>query len=210
MSEIGLKRVLRVTLVVAVVASQLIAWSGAKAQEIKPGTERVTPDPAGCQVEARTLDGLKAVFVGATPVAEMAPPASVTIPTGSPVDAVTATNVVATVHEAFACLNAPDFMRFFALLTDRAIVTAFPWIAEMVANADELSDLYLPTEMPVDQWQTLLAVAGISRLNDGRVGASIAFIDPVSDAEGADSLYLIFVRDGDRWLIDEVFDFSVS
>ena len=95
-------------------------------------------------------------------------------------------------------------------MTDRAITTAFPWIAETVATADEIADLDLPTEMPVEQWQTVLAVAGIARQDDDRVGASIAFIDPASDAQGADSLYLILTQSGDRWLIDEVFEFTVG
>jgi hypothetical protein len=161
-------------------------------------------------VEARTIEELKAIFAAATPVAEEELPASVSIPTGIPADAVTAEGVVATVHEAFACLNAGDLLHFFALLTDRAIVTTFPWIAEAVATAGEPADLGLPGEVPADQRQTLLAVAGITRLGDGRVGASIAFIDPASDAQGADSLFLIFVLGGDRWRIDEVFGFSVS
>lgn len=210
MDGFGLKRVLRLAPVIVIVATCLTGWSGAMAQDGKPGTERITPEPGTCQVEARTIEELKAIFAAATPVAETELPASVSIPTGHPADAVSAAGVVATVHGAFACINAGDFLRFFSLLTDHAIVTAFPWLAEAVATADGPADLGLSGVLPADQRQTVLAVAGITRLGDGRVGASIAFLDPVSDAQGADSLYLMFVLDVDRWRIDEVFDFSAS
>ncbi len=150
MGGFSTKRVLQAVLIAGLVASHLAVWSGTTAQEPAPGTERITPDPATCQVEGRTLAELKAIFATATPVAEQAP-ATFTIPTGSPADDVTAAQIVAAVHEAIACLNAGDFSRFFGLLTDQAIVTSFSWLAEPVAAAQVPADLGFAEDLPEDQ-----------------------------------------------------------
>jgi hypothetical protein len=160
-----------------------------------------------CRVEPRTIEELRALYATATPVVENAAP-SRTVPTGHPADEATAAAVVATVHEAFACLNAGDFLRFFALLTNNALLTAFPWVGEAIAGDQVPPEVTDPVAAPADQRETLLAVAGISRLGDGRIGAVIAFLDPESDATGADALYLIFTLQGDRWRIDDVIDFG--
>ncbi|MEA2512167.1 MAG: hypothetical protein QOJ59_1654 [Thermomicrobiales bacterium] len=192
----------------AMLASLLGGSARAIAQVGMPGTEAVTPDPSLCRVDGRTVDGLRAIFAAATPAATDDVSPSIVVPVGRPADATTAAGIVATVHEAVACLNAGDLLRFLGLLTDGAIVSAFPWLADQLAGADVPAELQTPFAVPVDQRQTLLAVAGVSRLADGRVSAVIATVDPASDAPGADALFLIFTLRGDRWLIDEIIDFS--
>ena len=121
MGGIATRRGWSIAILVAVIVVGLGRWSGARAQEAVPGTEAVTPDPALCQVSPRTIDGLKALFIGATPAAEQ-PATEVTVPIGHPADAATAAGVVRTVEEAVACLNAGDFLRFLALMTDDAVL----------------------------------------------------------------------------------------
>jgi hypothetical protein len=205
MGGIGSRWRLLLALTIGIVIAQFAGWPGAMAGVA--GIGPVTPDPALCRVEPRTIEELRALYAAATPVAETAATARA-VPVGHPADPATAAQVVTTVHEAFACLNVGDFLRFVALLTDDALVTSFPWIGEELAGDRVPPEVEAPVAVPVDQRQTLLAVAGISRLGDGRVGAFITFLDPASDATGADALYLIFVLQGDRWRIDAVIDFG--
>jgi len=52
----------------------------------------------------------------------------------------------------------------------------------------------------------IVAITDVMLLEDGRVAAFV-----VDESEGpASSAYVIFEQDGDRWLVDEVTEFSFS
>ena len=163
----------------------------------------VTPDPAGCQVEGRSFDEIVALFAGvATPEAER--PAEVTIPVGSAADAATVDGVTATVHELVACFNAGDFGRALALFTPAAIPVTFPWLGPELTDSEELRGSFeAPQPLDQEEWQTILVVSAVSRLPDGRVGALIVIVDPISERDAPDAIYLIFARPEDRWQVDE-------
>lgn len=83
----------------------------------------ITPDPAQCQVEARTTDEMLALWYtpdgnpvpAATPATDAT---SVSVPLGPRADEATTAAVTAVVTEVFACFAGGDFVRATALFTD--------------------------------------------------------------------------------------------
>jgi hypothetical protein len=105
-------------------------------------------------------------------------------------------------------LNAGEFLRFMGLLTDNAIVTAFPWLADELAMGVIPDELATPSALSANEAQTVIAVADVRTLGNDRVGAIVVFLDPASGNPGASALYLVFTRAGGDWLIDEVIGFG--
>jgi hypothetical protein len=169
----------------------------------------ITPPAAACTVEPRTAGELMALFAGATPTAPMPDASTATIAIGSPADAASAQEVTARIYQAFACLNAGDFGRFFALLTDHAIVTIFPWVAEMVATEESAAQTLVPNPAPAELWQTILGIGSIAQLPDGSVSAVVVELDP-NAGEQPVALMLYAVEDEGVWLIDNAIDFDES
>src|SRR5687768_2449235 len=74
----------------------------------EPGELPVTPDPAECVVEPRTLEEIRGLS-GPPPDGESASPATApTTSRGEPADAETIAGIVATVRQFVACVNAGD------------------------------------------------------------------------------------------------------
>jgi hypothetical protein len=199
---------LRTVLGIGMLSSLGGVWTSAAAQEAAAGAGIVTPDPAACQVEPRTIEEVTGLFASATPIPADENPVTVTVPVGRPADAGTAAEVTASVHEIFACINTGDFFRFSQFLTDEGLVASFPWVGESLAAGPAPAELTHPTGLPAEQWQTLVSVAGIARLADGRVGAMITYYDPSSADQGTQALYLVFTYQGGRWLVDQVIGFT--
>ena len=118
-----------IALVVVLLSLAVVGPAGTRAQDATPGTGAaafpITPDPADCQVAPRSADELLALWYGpdGSPVATAAtPPAEaateVTVPLGPRADEASAAAVAATVGEVFACFEAGDTLRAFALFTD--------------------------------------------------------------------------------------------
>lgn len=191
------------------------------AQDATPdvGTQAfpIPSDPAACQVTPRSTDELLALWYGpegtpvlpeATPAVDEAATTDVTIPVGSPADGATTAAVVATMHELRSCFDAFDVPRGFALVTDdfiRRQAGPPPGMTREVAEAFLTQEP--PGVIPVEETVPLLAVSEVSVLADGRVGALVTVADPVL---GSNTNYTIFVRQGDRWLVDETIEFLVS
>ncbi len=187
----------------------LVGLLGAQVGVLADEQYPVVPDPAECTVAPRSFDDITTLFASATPVAEPVTPAMVEIPTGSPADLAAVAGVTATIHEAFACLNGNDILRFFSLLTDQAIITNFSWVGEMIASGEFPAEMLTPEAQPAEYQQTVIAIASINRLTlDGRVGAMVTSIDPSSESLEPQAMFLILTLIGDRWLIDEVVEFS--
>jgi len=180
----------------------------ARAQGTTTAWEAVVPDAALCQAQPRTVDHLVALFANATPVAAADGSDHAMVPTGQTASSVLAAEVTATVHAAFACLNSGQWFRFMGLLTDHAIVTAFPWLANELAMGVVPNEISTPSPLPADLVQTIIAVADVTTLGNDRVGAFVIFLDPASGNPGPHVLHLVFVRSGSGWLIDDVVEFS--
>ncbi len=197
-----------VALVAALFSFALIGSGVALAQESTPvaGTFPVTPDPAECQVEERAREEFLVLNAEATPE-EFATPVgtAVEVPLGEAADAETVAGVVATAREVLACFNAGDFPRALSLFTDDAIRTL---TEEDPISEEELSAFLsaTPEAVPAGQQSTLLAVTDVMELENGRVGAFLATTDPFV---GPDTIYVIFIQEDDRWLIDEITEFLV-
>lgn len=169
----------------------------------------VVPDPSECRIEPRSLEDVLALY--ATPQASVAgqpsPAASPAptelppeLPDGPPVDTATAAAVSAVWREAYACLNANDYLRL-AALTDsdslQRILGTNPTVEEFAA------DVLSSRPRPMDERELLPPLSGLRVLPDGRVGGLID-LGPPEAPEYAGKNHVIFVREGDRWLMDEV------
>ena len=194
----------------AVVATALLALVVAPvaAQDATPASFPVTPDPSECRVPPRPRDEVLALLAG-TPVAAASPaaglPASVAtedqLPAGEPADAATVAAIVATARELIACNNAGDFARVFAFYTDDLIRRVFGGDPALAAQVPVV--LATPAAaLPVAARTELLAVREVRVLADGRVGAVIEDRDPRRTV----AFFMIFVRAGDRWLVDGQID----
>ena len=168
----------------------------------------MTPDPAQCTIEPRTVSSVLALL--GTPSATLGPvdgtPASaastVIIPVGLPANPDIETSISATVYELQACFNAGDFRRAFALVTDD-FLRDFAEKGSLTAQ-DIAFFVAEPTPTPIEDRPLLLAVTDVSVLRGGRVGAFVVTDSPFT---GPDTVYMIFTQQGDRWLVDEIVEF---
>jgi hypothetical protein len=170
-------------------------------------TAGVIPDAALCQAEPRTVDELIAIFDGET-LTEPVVADSVEVPTGAPASQAATDGVTAAITEAVACLNAGDFLRFFSLLTEHAIITAFPWVGMELATNGPPPELENPRPAPAEMQQSIVSVADVRSFDDGRAGAFLVIVDPSSGSLAPSVLHLTFAHDGENWLIDEVIEFN--
>lgn len=196
-------------LLIALMGSCLLfGQSGAHAQDAATGWEVVVPDASLCQAQPRTVDQLIALFANATPAAATSASDHVEVPTGQTASATLVDEITATTYEAFACLNAGEWLRFMGLLTDNAILTAFPWLVDELVMGVVPDELATPSPLPADLAQTVIAIADVRTVGNDRAGAIVVFLDPASGNPGASALYLVFTRAGTDWLIDEVIAFG--
>lgn len=170
------------------------------AQETTPVAELGPPSPAECQVEPRSPEEIAAL--GATPAARAATPEVVmpmTLPDGEPADAETVAALVQTVREVIACAEARDLPRLLALYSDS-------YITEHVLAAEPVPIIpggppegrTLPATPPAAADRTPVVEAA-RLLPDGRAAARVTAVAPGSRVD-----IVLFVRVGERWLIDEV------
>jgi hypothetical protein len=126
------------------------------------------------------------------------------MPDGEPADVVTVAAITATLHEALACLNANDILRFTALFTDEMVLVLF---ASDPLPAEALPFLAAtPEASPPELWLGYLGVRDARVLPDGRVAALGDSWDPTEPPYGRGTDFAIFRQVGDRWLIDSLIE----
>lgn len=178
------------------------------AQEATPERE-VSPfvvDPATCTVEPLSPEELQTLAASelvisapaASPVAHDVPFAA---PDGEPADPETTEAVTAVIRESWACLNAGDWARFFALLTEQEVRQNFAPqdITGLTAQP--------PAPAPPDQQTAVFAVLDVERLPDGRVGAFVV-VDTAGDPLPVEINYQIAAETDDGWTLDDYICFS--
>jgi hypothetical protein len=137
----------------------------------------LTPDPSECTVEPRAPSESAGAGSGATPTSRDAERASgPPFPDADdpPADAETVAAIAATWREAWACAFAGSWFQLIALYSD-----------SVTLDVDSRCNPTVIAETPY--------VLGDARvLDDGRVGAFTV----------SGTLYVVFVRGEDRWLID--------
>lgn len=196
--------------IIAVVLAALTVLGGiapVAAQDATPPALPATPEAAACTVEPRSITFFEQ-FIG-TPTAEQATPAiaatpaaAFEMPAGDPADQETVAAVTATVVELAACLNAGDFLRYFALFTDdyfRGVVEEFGPLPEEEFAAFGAT----PQALPAENRAAILAVVDVRVLADGRVAGLFDVYDPFETPPGPARFYWEFVEQDGRWLIDE-------
>jgi hypothetical protein len=169
-----------------------------------PAPFPTAPDPAECTVAPRPIEDVVAV-VG-TPVAGAAAPVAASptpfaVPAGTPADPATTEAAVATLRQVFACTNAGDFLRVYALFTDdfvRDFFAGTPITPEVEAFLTAP-----PQPLPADQQRVIVRVGEVLLLADGRVGVPIVLDEP-SDPRTEEPDYAILELVGGRWLVDEI------
>jgi hypothetical protein len=182
-----------------------ISGPGTGAQDATPKAELVTPDPAECRVEPRSVENMTSFL--ATPAAAAASPASAAatpdadpVPEGEPADATTVAGITATADELYACYNANAFLRVFALFTDEYMARSF---VEEGITAEAVRLLATPIDPePAKNWMSV-AVQDVRIRPDGRIGALLVSRSPLG-GDGTTTSYYVFVERDGRYLIDDV------
>lgn len=179
------------------------------APQLRPSSEGtptpMIPNPAECMIEPRSIDDLRAVIGVATPgdiVPQQPVPTEVRSSGTEPNDQ-TVAGVMRTIREVIACVNTGDERRALALYSDNGL-------AQLGPLPDENFDVG-PATPPAEEDRTAIAeVSDIEMLPDGRVGAVVVIADAVTSTDAGGNqmiqdrvVYLILVKEGDRWLIDE-------
>ncbi len=198
-----------IALVAFVVAS--LAAAPVTAQDATPAANGfpLTADPALCTVEPRDVDELLDIWFPpngtpeATPAVAAELPTEITIPLGEPADDDTVAGVTLTVHEVFSCFAAGDYRRVAALFTDDLARQFGPGPEETWEQVTAFLEATPVPEAGAGGSQ-IVAITDVMLLGDGRVGAFVVDRGP----EGTHTAYAIFEQAEDRWLVDEVIEFS--
>lgn len=155
-------------------------------------------DPARCTVEPRAVADLERIMSVATP----APPAK-RPPSGPPIDtdSDTGKTVISTIETLFACLNAGDRLRAYALYTDAYLAT--------ILQPGDLPDIATPRPNDPDEYTRIVAI-DLHAFENGGVIAKVV-LDPALIPVHK-IFEFILIPTGSVWRIDQVIneiDFSI-
>jgi hypothetical protein len=197
-------------IVVALFSLLVVAGPAARAQEGTPAAG-LDVTAAECTIAPRSEDELRTLFreAAATPVLDSselaASPTPAIAPTGDPADEQTVAEVSATWRQFIACITAGDQARLFALFSDDLVRRQFVVDIAFGVTEEALFEFLAatPVPLPPDQSIPIPPFADVRVLSDGRV----AVVGP-GEQGGGD--VRIFVKEGDRWLLDEWFDLTSS
>jgi hypothetical protein len=177
----------------------LMVTDSTMAQTGTPATYPVAPDPSECVVEPAEIEEIAATL--GTPVAGTTDSATPFVPpAGEPADPDTSAEVVATLHQVFACANAADPLRVASLFTDDFVRVFFG----DVPLEDLLQFLAIPPQpLPADQKRIIIRFGEVQLLPDGRAGVVIVLDEP-ADPRTEEPDYAILEHVDGRWLVDEL------
>jgi hypothetical protein len=206
-TQVGQPRRCVLAIVVGLCSFVMVGAPDAGAQDGSPVASPDVPAAAECTVQPRSTDELRALFreVAATPVLDspQASPTPAVPPTGAPADEQTVAAINATWRQFIACVNRGDQARMFALYSDDMVRRQFVVDIAFGVTEDALFAYLAATPVPIppDQSAPFIPVADVRVLSDGRV----AVIGPGDQGRGD---VRIFVKEGDRWLLDDWYDLS--
>jgi ketosteroid isomerase-like protein len=198
-------------IVVALFSLLAVGGPAARAQGGTPTAGLDAPAAAECTVAPRSEDELQALFrkAAATPIPTSlelaASPTPAIAPLGDPADEQTVAEISATWREFIACISAGDQARLFALFSDDMVLRQFVVDIAFGVTEDALFDFLsaTPVPLPLDQSTPIVPFDDVRVLSDGRV----AIVGPGELGRGD---VRIFVKAGDRWLLDEWFDLTAN
>ncbi len=184
--------------------SVVLAAMGVAGQSGTPEPFPVAPHPAECIVSPRPLAEVVAVLSAAPEATTHAPEIDATpfvIPPGKPADAETAADVETALRQVFACTNAGDFLRIFALFSDDFLRDFF---AGVPIDDGVIALLGAPAQpLPADQQRIIRGFGEVRLLADGRAGVTIILDEP-DDPRHEEPDYAILKRVDGHWLVDEI------
>jgi hypothetical protein len=156
------------------------------------------PNPSECQAEPRSAESLQSIT--GSPEPSLTAETEADLPQGEPADTDTVAAIVAAERHLIACTNAGDFSRLLALLTDRAILSITSG-----TPTQEMIDILLSQATPEasDNQTSLVQVRDVRILGPDRVGAIAEWGIAADPAVVTEINFHVFVRDGDRWLLDD-------
>jgi hypothetical protein len=181
----------------------LVGGGLARAQDATPGA---SPSAAtGCDVQPRSTDALISLWYNAsgtpiaTPTSEAAPSPAV-LSGAQPADAATAAAVTQTIQRFIACVNAGDFARETALMTDNLAASYGP---EQGTTVDQVRAFLAstPEAIATEQAATLASTTPPVVLPDGRVSVEVTINDPTAQPAQQVALFILKQVDG-SWLLD--------
>mgnify|MGYP001182129519 CR=1 FL=1 len=165
-----------------------------------PAATPVIPEPSDCTVAPLSLP----LFAGTPLPVEATPRASDSVPglesEGQLADAETIRLITAIIRESIACENAGEPLRQYALLSERFLRELFGEL-----SAEEQRRFFAATPGPLAESRRvgLLGISDARTRPDGRVTAVVSYVVYEGDHVVEEyEVRLIFVRVGDRWLID--------
>lgn len=184
-------------LIVAIASMELTSVAGAA-----PSTAEA---PISCDVAPRSVADIVALL--SEPTSDGSPQLSEPLHFGSSPDAVTAEAITDVVRQLEACLNSGDQLRLYALYSDGTF-QRIPRTDEILV---ELKALETATPMPVPAGERLFLIGPwhMRLLDDGRVVAAVGFSSEseVETSRRSATKALFFIREGNRWLIDDTAGF---
>ena len=200
---------LRPSSVILTLVFVVIASGGATvAQDATPhADDLVTPDPAECMVEPRSLESLLAIRAtndAGTPLA--APPSTlfatpgIQMPESEPADQETTEAVTGTIRELVACENAGDLRRMFALYTDNVLIEFET--RDPLTEEERIAQFGGTPEARPPEAFSSFRVTEVRVLPNGEV---VAVTDRRSSF-GTGTLVYVLVQKDDRYLVDGVMD----
>ncbi|MDQ3540670.1 MAG: hypothetical protein M3440_08290 [Chloroflexota bacterium] len=206
--------VILVTVAAVTIAILLFLWLARREPAADPPIPRASPSmilqsdvplPQQCKTAPRSASSLLALLAQSTPVA--ATPLPSVLPHGRAADPGVAAAIISTYVEATACANAGDFARAFSLYSDdyvRSLMFAAGLATELDPRLIAVA-LSTPNPAPVAQLTAIVSIDDVQQFSDGRVSARI-LTKPAAEAgtSSNDPSVVVFARQGDRWLIDEI------
>lgn len=178
------------------------------AQDATPQTalSPLRVDPAECAVDPLSPEEIEALAAS-----EISGAAAPTIthdvpfaaPDGEPADPQTTEAVMSAIRQTYACVNAGDWARYFALLSKEAARRATGDITGMTSQP--------VVPFPLDQQLAIFAILDVEVLSDGRVGAFVVLGRAgylPGDLPGAGIEYHILIETDEGWKLDHVMCFS--
>jgi len=148
--------------------------------------------PARCTVEPRTVAELDRILTAATPAPPAQRPSS-----GPPIDpgSDTGKTVISTIETLFACLNAGDRLRAYALYTDAYLAT--------ILQPGDLAGIATPYPNDADEYTRIVAIE-LHALENGGIIAKVV-LDPALIPVYKIFEFILISTDG-GWRVDRVID----
>ena len=193
---------IHVALLAMLTGLAMLGTTNASAHGAPPAGTPEIPDAALCRIAPRSqesLEALRAAAAAATPSAVQDPMTEP--PPGEPADAATLAGITTTLREVYACRNAGDFLRIYSLYSEAYLQARFleqpppPW------DNGLYEALGTPQPVPDDQQFAILSLSDARQFGDERAGFVAQLRIPNGDPETL-TLFITFVREDDRWLID--------